>query len=202
MKLIMSPTSPYARKVRIVALEKRIELEMVVESPSAPDSKVPDFNPLGKIPVLVMDDGDTLYDSRVIVEFLDYRSPVHHILPQEHNFRIEARLWEALADGACDAAVLALQESRRPEQQQSPEWITRQREKLDRGLKILSQKLADSKWCVDNQFSLADIALGCLLGFLDLRFADINWRGEYPNLAKHYKQMEARASFKNTAPPV
>lgn len=202
MKLVMSPTSPYARKVRIVAIEKHIELELIEDSPSAPDTHVPDFNPLGKVPVLIMDDGETLYDSRVIVGFLDYRTPVHRILSQDHSLRVSARQWEALADGICDAAVLVLLESRRPIEMQSDAWIQRQLLKVERGLKAISSQLADKKWCVDDEFGLADIAVGCVLGFLDLRFKDIDWRGQYPNLDKHYSALMKRESFKQTAPPV
>lgn len=202
MKLVMSPTSPYARKVRIVAIEKHIELELIVDSPSAPDTHVPDFNPLGKVPVLIMDDGETLYDSRVIVGFLDYRTPVHRILSQDHSLRVAARQWEALADGICDAAVLVLLESRRPIEMQSEAWMQRQLLKVERGLKAMSTQLGDKKWCVDDEFGLADIAVGCVLGFLDLRFKDIDWRGQYPNLAKHYTALMKRESFKQTAPPV
>lgn len=201
MKLVMSPTSPYARKVRIVAIEKKIELTLIEDSPSSPHTHVPDFNPLGKVPVLIMDDGETLYDSRVIVGFLDYRTPVHRLLPQDHNLRVQARQWEALADGICDAAVLALLESRRPPELQSQDWIHRQLGKVERGIKALSTMLADKRWCVDDEFGLADIAVGCALGFLSLRFSQIQWGEQYPNLAKYYANLMKRESFKVTAPP-
>lgn len=201
MKLVMSPTSPYARKVRVVALEKKIELELIEDSPSSPDTHVPDYNPLGKVPVLILDDGETLYDSRVIVGFLDYRTPVHRILPQEHNLRVQARQWEALADGICDAAVLELLEGRRPPELQSQSWKDRQRGKVERGVKAMSVMLGDKRWCVDDEFGLADIAVGCALGFLCLRFSDIDWKTQYPNLAKHYANLMKRESFKLTAPP-
>lgn len=200
MKLIMSQASPYARKVRIVAIEKHIELELIEDSPSSPDTHVPEYNPLGKIPVLIMDDGETLYDSRVIVEFLDYRTPVHRILSQDHNLRIAARQWEALADGVCDAAVLELVESRRPLEQQSEAWKIRQHQKVERGLQMMSKQLAENVWCVDDEFGLADIAVGCVLGFLDLRFKELDWRKQYPNLGKFYLTLMKRESFKKTAP--
>jgi glutathione S-transferase len=202
MKLLYSLASPYARKVRVVAAEKRIEIEMVVVVLSEPDCPVNDHNPLGKIPVLVLDDGESLFDSRVIVEYLDNRTPLAHLIPQDHSLKIWVRRWEALADGVCDAAVAALMESRRPENLQDAAVITKQLGKVQRGLKALSDDLGDSKWCVNETFSLADIALGCLLGYLELRYRDINWQQQYPNLARHYAALMKRASFMETAPPV
>ncbi|HEX5539604.1 MAG TPA: glutathione S-transferase N-terminal domain-containing protein [Methylophilaceae bacterium] len=201
MKLLYSLTSPYARKVRIVAAEKRIEIEMSAVVLSAPDSPVNDLNPLGKIPVLVLDDGETLFDSRVIAEYLDNRTPVAHLLPQDTNQRILVKRWEALADGVCDAAVLMLNESRRPENLQDPAAIAKQMGKVERGLKVLSNDLGKSKWCVNETFSLGDIALSCLLGFLELRCKNINWQEQYPNLARHYARMLKRPSFRDTIPP-
>jgi len=201
MKLLFTPVSPYARKVRIVAAEKRIELEMVPVVLSAPDCPINEHNPLGKIPVLLLDDGDSLFDSRVIVEYLDNRTPLTRLIPQEHSLRINVRRWEALADGVCDAAVAALMESRRPEQMQDPAFIAKQLGKVERGLKALSRELGNNKWCVDDAFSLADVAVGCVLGYLELRYKHINWQQQYPNLAEYYAELMARASFKESAPP-
>lgn len=201
MKLLYSLTSPYARKVRIVAAEKRIEIEMSAVVLSAPDCPVNDLNPLGKIPVLVLDGEETLFDSRVIAEYLDNRTPVAHLLPQDPNQRILVKRWEALADGVCDAAVLALNESRRPENLQDTAFIAKQMGKVERGLKVLSNDLGKGKWCVSDTFSLADIALGCLLGYLELRHKPIDWQQQYPNLARHYAKMLKRPSFRDTMPP-
>jgi glutathione S-transferase len=201
MKLLYSLTSPYARKVRIVAAEKRIEIEMSAVVLSAPDSPVNEFNPLGKVPVLLLDGGESLFDSRVIAEYLDNRTPVAHVLPQDPNQRILAKRWEALADGVCDAAVAAQLESRRPKELQDAAWIEKQMGKVQRGLKMLSNDLGKGKWCVGENFSLADIALGCLLGYLELRYANLDWQQQYPNLARHYAKMLKRPSFRDTAPP-
>ncbi|HEY8119119.1 MAG TPA: glutathione S-transferase N-terminal domain-containing protein [Methylophilaceae bacterium] len=201
MKLLYTPNSPYARKVRIVAIEKHIDMEMVSVVLSAPDCPVNDHNPLGKIPVLIMDDDESLFDSRVIVEYLDNRTPLAHLIPQEQGTKIWVRRWEALADGVCDAAVMAMMESRKPENLQDANVITKQMGKVERGLKVLSEDLAESKWCVNDTFSLADIALGCTLGYLQLRFKEINWQKQYPNLAKHYAELMKRRSFKDTVPP-
>ena len=201
MKLLYSLSSPYARKVRIVAAEKRIEIEMSAVVLSAPDSPVNELNPLGKVPVLVLDGGESLFDSRVIAEYLDNRTPVAHLLPQDPNQRILVKRWEALADGVCDAAVAARLESRRPEHLQDTDWIAKQMGKVERGLKALSNDLGKSKWCVNETFSLADIALGCLLGYLVSRYKHMDWQTQYPNLARHYARMLKRPSFSDTIPP-
>lgn len=201
MKLLYTPNSPYARKVRVVAAEKRIDIEMVQVDLASPDCPVNQYNPLGKVPVLVLDDDETLFDSRVIASFLDHRTPVAHLIPQEQNFKIQVKRWESLADGVCDAAVAAMLESRRPEEKRDQAQIEKQMGKVERGLLAMSSTLGDGKWCVDDTFSLADIALGCVLGYLALRYKDIDWQAQYPNLAKHYKEMLKRPSFANTMPP-
>lgn len=200
MKLLYSLTSPYARKVRVVAAEKRIEIEMLKVVLADPDCPVVQHNPLGKIPVLVLDDGESLFDSRVIVEYLDNRTPLARLIPQENSARIWVRRWEALADGVCDAAILARQETARPERRRDATVIEKQMGKVTRGLTRLNAELGDSKWCVDDTFSLADIALGCMLGWLDLRYAEMSWRDHHPNLARHFEEMMKRPSFSETAP--
>lgn len=201
MKLLYSPTSPYARKVRVVAAEKRIEIEMVKVVLADPDCPVIEYNPLGKIPVLVLDDGESLFDSRVIVEYLDNRTPLARLIPQENSAKVWVRRWEALADGVCDAAVMAIQESRRAENLRDPAVIEKQMGKVQRGLNQLNTELGENKWCVDETFSLGDIALGCMLGWLDLRYQELAWRETYPNLARHFDEMMKRPSFSDTAPP-
>ena len=200
LKLIYSPTSPYARKVRVVLAEKRIECQSVEMSPWAPDTRVPQFNPLGKIPVLMLDDDTALYDSRVIVEYLDDVSPVSRLIPDPARQRIVVRRWEALADGMCDAAIGIVLERRRAPAQQSPDYIDRQQRKLAAGLAEMSRELGERTWCNGEAFTLADIAAGCMLGYLDLRHADIDWRGHYPSLARHAEKLARRASFADTIP--
>ena len=201
MKLIASLTSPYARKVRIALAEKKIEYELVEASPATPDSIVPSYNPLGKIPVLVLDDGTNLYDSRVIVEYLDTVSPVSRLIPEPSRQRIAVKRWEALADGICDAAVSIVVETKRPAKQQSRDWLDRQRSKVDRGITELASELGDKPWCNGEAYSLADIATGCALGYLDLRHPAIDWRGPYPNLVKLAEKLAKRQSFADTSPP-
>ncbi|MCE9640288.1 MAG: glutathione S-transferase [Betaproteobacteria bacterium] len=201
MKLIAAPVSPYSRKARIVLAEKRIEYEMVVDSPLDPATRVPEFNPLGKIPVLVLDDDTTLFDSRVIVEYLDNANPVGRLIPDDTRQRIQVRRWEALADGCTDAAIAVVMEKRRPAGQQSAELIARQEAKIDRALKAMSEELGSRTWCTGELYNLADVAVGCALGYLELRMPDLNWRKLYPNLGKVFDKLSKRASFKDTAPP-
>jgi len=200
MKLLYTPNSPYARKVRIVAIEKHIELELQEVVLGDPDSALTQYNPLGKVPTIVFDDESALYDSRVIVEYLSARTPVNHLLPSEHKLKIEVLRWEALADGVCDAAVAIIIEQRKPEAQQSEALLTKQQLKVESGLAALNKDLSKKKWCVNETFSLADISVGCLLGYIDLRLKQLNWQDQYPNLAKHFTILSKRPSFKETMP--
>ena len=202
IRLIASPTSPYARKVRVVMAEKRIECEVDMVDVWAPDSPIARANPLGKVPCLIMDDGDAVFDSRVIVEYLDTLTPVGHLIPNTGRQRVAVKTWEALADGIIDAAVLVrVEHSQRHEAQRSQDWIDRQTGKIQSGLQAASEWLGEKGWCNDQHFSLADIALGVMLGYLDFRFAHIDWRAAHPNLALHYDKLAARPSFQETVPP-
>ncbi len=202
MKLVTSLTSPYGRKARIVLLEKKIPFQLQVENPWAPDSVVPRLNPLGKVPVLVLEDGVSVFDSRVIVEYLDHISPVAHLIPGEPKSRMVVRGVEALADGVTDAAVAVYLERKRAPAQQSGDWLLLQEKTLFRGLEALSEALGEKPWYLGNSMTLADVACGCMLGYLDLRFAEIDWRGAHPNLAKLMAKLMARASFLETVPVV
>ncbi|KAB2313433.1 glutathione S-transferase [Betaproteobacteria bacterium SCN2] len=200
MKLITSPTTPFGRKVRIVLLEKKIPFELVNDIPWNADTQVGTFNPLGKVPVLVLKDGETLFDSRVIVEYLEHVSPVGHLLPQDPSSRIRVRKIEALADGVTDAAALVFLEFKRPESQQSRDWMLRQQGKVFKGLEALSETLGEGQLFLGNKLTLADIAAGCCLGYLDFRFPDIKWRDAHANLAAFYEKVGARPSFRETIP--
>jgi glutathione S-transferase len=201
MKLIGSFTSPYVRKVRIVLAEKKIECAHVPEDVWAATTTIKESNPLGKVPCLVMDDGGAVFDSRVIVEYLDTINPVNRLIPANGRARVEVRCWEALADGICDAAILARLESMRPAGEKSQGWIDRQLGKVESGVKAMAHGLEDNPWCSGNAFSLADVACGMALGYLDFRFPQITWRKQYPNLAKLADKLGARQSFIDTAPP-
>ncbi len=200
MKLVGSLTSPYVRKTRIVLLEKRINYTFEVDVPWNADSRVPDYNPLGKVPVLIMEDGTPLYDSRVIVEYLDNISPVSRLIPESNRHRIMIKRWEVLADGISDAAATIFLERNRPATQQSPEWVMRQQQKVTRGLEAAAHELDTKKWCNGSAYTLADVALGCTLGYLTFRFPEVEWRTAFPNLADLADKLEKRASFVETAP--
>ena len=201
MKLFVTPTSPYARKVRIMLAEKRIECEIeVVPSLASPDSPVPAFNPLGKVPTLVLDDGTGLYDSVVIVDYLDHKTPVARLIPQDNNHRAIVRRWEALADGMCDAAVAVVMERRRAPEKQDAGVIERQMQKVERCLSAMSADMSEAKWSAGEKFSLADIAVGVALAYIDLRMPEIDWRTTYPKLERLYAELLERPSFKDTAP--
>lgn len=201
MKLIGTTTSPYVRKVRVVLNEKKIDYDFLLEDLSASDSTLSQFNPLGKVPCLVMEDGKTLYDSSVIVEYLDTITPVGKLFPPNGRARADVKCWEALADGVMDAAVLArLEETRRPKDQQSAAWVQHQLGKVHSGLKAMSQQLGEKNWCHDNTYSLADIAVGCALGWLSFRFDQIDWQSEYENLASLFERLSERPSFQETIP--
>ncbi|MEI7678697.1 MAG: glutathione S-transferase [Betaproteobacteria bacterium] len=201
MKLIAALASPYSRKVRIVLAEKKIEYEFIIENPGDPATRVPEYNPLGKIPVLILDDNTTLFDSRVIVEYLDHASPVGRLIPDDTRARIQTRRWEALADGCTDAANAVVVEKRRAADKQSAEWIVRQQGKIDRALKVMSEELGNRTWCSGDHYSLADIAVGCALGYLDMRLPDTQWRRDYQNLEKLAEKLNKRPSFVDSAPP-
>ena len=201
MKLIAALASPYSRKVRIVLAEKKIEYEFIIENPGDPATRVHEYNPLGKIPVLVLDDNTTLFDSRVIVEYLDHASPVGRLIPDDTRARTQTRRWEALADGCTDAANVVVVEKRRAADKQSAEWIARQQGKIDRALKAMSEELGNRNWCSGDHYSLADIAVGCALGYPDMRLPDTHWRRDYQNLEKLAEKLNKRPSFVDSAPP-
>lgn len=202
MKLVTSLTSPYGRKVRVVLAEKKVSFQLQVENPWLPDSPVPGINPLGKVPVLVLEDGVSVFDSRVIVEYLDHLTPVAHLIPGEPKSRMMVRGVEALADGVADAAVAVFLEKKRPTDKQSTDWLTLQEKTLFRGLEALSEALGEKPWFLGNTMTLADIACGCMLGYLGLRFPEIAWGSAHPNLAKLYDKLMTRPSFRESVPVV
>lgn len=202
MKLVTSLTSPYGRKVRVVLLEKKIPFRLQVENPWLPDSPVSSLNPLGKVPVLVLEDGESVFDSRVIVEYLDHVSPVAHLIPGEPKSRMMVRGVEALADGVTDAAVAVYLEKKRPPEQQSSDWLVLQEKTLFRGLEALSEAVGEKPWYLGNSMTLADVACGCTLGYLNLRFPEIDWRTAHPNLARLADKLATRPSFRETVPVI
>ena len=203
MKLIGSTTSPYVRKVRIVMAEKKLDYQFVNEDVWSADTQIAASNPLGKVPCLVMEGGEALFDSRVIVEYVDTLSPVGKLIPDRGRERAEVKTWEALSDGLLDAAILARLEATWPgrkESERSQAWIDRQLKKIDDSLAAMDRALAERSNCVGIQISLADIAVGVAVGYLDFRFSNIDWRGRHPNLAALYERLSQRQSFKDTLP--
>lgn len=203
MKLIGSATSPYVRKVRIVMAEKKLDYQLILEDVWAANTTIAISNPLGKVPCLIMEGGEAIFDSRVIVEYLDTLSPVGKLIPGLGRERAEVKTWEALADGLLDAAILARLEATWPGRgaaERSDAWIARQIGKIEATLKALSKGLADKVFCNGVHLSLSDVAVGCALGYLDFRFPEILWRETYPNLAKLQDKLMLRASFVETHP--
>jgi len=200
MKLLSGPISPFSRKVRIVLAEKKIDCEIETVDVTPADNAANAFNPLGKIPTLVLDDGTPIYDSRVIVEFLDSASPISRLIPDDKRERVAVRRWEALADGILDAGILIRYEGLRPKKEQSAKWREKQVARMERGLSAMAGELGEKAWCQGERFTLADIAAGCTLGWLAFRFPQIDWRGSYPNLARHHDKLSERPSFAETAP--
>jgi glutathione S-transferase len=201
MKLLASLASPYTRKVRIVLAEKKIECDMELVDVAPVDNPVNRHNALGKIPTLVLDDGTALYDSRVIVEFLDGKSPISRLIPDDLRDRVAVRRLEALSDGVLDAGLLVRYESLRAENERSQAWTDKQLARMKRGMAQMASEVAERPWCHGERYSLADIALGCCLGWLDFRKpGGVDWLAEYPGLAKHYDKLMARPAFADTAP--
>ncbi len=203
MKLLASLTSPYVRKVRVVMAEKKLDYQLEIEDVWGSD-RILTSNPLGKVPCLVMEGGEAVFDSRVIVEYLDTLSPVGRLIPERGRERAEVRTWEALGDGVCDALLTVRMEQtwdKRAEGERSAAWIERHLTKVTASLAAMSRGLGDKPWCAGIHFSLADVAVGCALGYLDFRFAHIDWRADHANLARLYTKISQRQSFVDTAPP-
>jgi len=201
MKLLGGTISPYTRKVRIVLAEKKIDCDFEAVDVNPPENPVNAHNALGKVPTLLLDDGTALFDSRVIVEFLDNVSPLARLIPEENRERVAVRRWEALADGCLDAGLLIRYESLRPKKEQSAAWSEKQAGKLTRGLAMIAAELADKTWCAGDRYTLADIAVGCCLGWVEFRKpGGIEWRGAYPNLVRFHDRLMERPAVAETVP--
>ena len=201
MKLLASLASPYTRKVRIVLVEKKIECDLELADVNPVDNPVNKHNPLGKVPSLVLDDGTALFDSRVIVEFLDGKSPINRLIPEDLRERIAVRRWEALADGMLDAGLLVRYESLRDKKEQSKAWTDKQVARIHRSMSQIASELGERSWCHGERYSLADIALGSCLGWLDFRKpGGVDWFAQYATLARQYTKLMERAAFADTVP--
>lgn len=200
LRLIGSTTSPYTRKVRIVMAEKKIEYQFDIENVWDSQTTITRFNPLGKIPCVVMEDETAIYDSRVIVEYLDTLTPVSKLIPSTGKERVVVRTWESLADGLSEAAISARLEqtwSGRADTQRCQAWVTHHLVKVQNALRAMSDGLGEKSWCVGNNYSLADISVCVALAYLDLRFPAINWRDNI-NLEKLFDKVSQKQSFIDT----
>ena len=200
MKLISATPSPYARKVRITLAEKGIPFELVTEVPWNSTTATPQYNPLEKLPVLVLEDGTGIYESRYILEWIEAKHPAPPMLPTDIDARLFARKVEVVADGICDALVVLFWEQHRPAELQSTEWKARQMRKVDGGMAALAAWADGRTYMVEEQFGLADIAAGTVCRYLDVRFPQYEWRGQHPGLSRYSNQLEMRPSFATTVP--
>jgi glutathione S-transferase len=197
MKLLGHDGSPFVRKVRITLEEKRVPYEYVHARSSEAGSTLWQHNPLAKIPVLITDEGKALYDSPVIVEYVDAVGGEPRLIPADFESRIEVKRWEALGDGIADATVLT---SHDYDKVQKPEWHQRQRLKIERGVATMAKDLGDREFCFGERFTLADIATGYALGYIDQVTPEIDWRSAHPNLARYAERLAQRESFRRTMP--
>ncbi|MBL8446620.1 MAG: glutathione S-transferase [Zoogloeaceae bacterium] len=200
MKLIASLTSPYARKIRVILAEKQLPYELVVDIPWNADTHVPDYNPLGKVPALEADDGRVWFDSPVVAGYLDTLAGPP-LIPLATMDALTVRQTEALADGIIDAAVAHFLEAKRPPAQQDGAGLSRQMDKVARGLAALEVRALRSEGLAGETLTLGDVAAGCALGYLDFRFAGLDWRASCPTLAALARRLFARPSFATTVPP-
>lgn len=222
LKLISATPSPYARKVRISLAEKGIPFELVTEVPWDSTTKTPMYNPLEKLPVLIVssefltsslatngattgnnDKGTAVYESHYILEWLEAKcgAPRYRaLLPSDIDERLYAKQVEVVADGVCDALVLRFFERMRDEDKQSKEWTARQMRKIDGGIKWLAEQIGDREFMIGTNLTNADIAACSVLGYIDVRFKEYRWRDRHPNLASYNDKLQQRKSFKDTVP--
>ena len=200
MKLIGSYTSPFVRKISVILLEKGITFEFINELPYNQTNGVAQYNPLGKVPALVTDEGECWYDSPVIASYLESLDIAPALLPADPKVALYIRQIEALADGIMDAALVSVREQTRPAAQQSPEELVRQREKISRGLDALEAYLADGT-LKTHEVNLATIATACAIDYLNFRRVAPGWCVERPQLVKLVETLFQRESFARTEPP-
>ncbi len=200
MKLISATPSPYARKVRIALAEKGIPFELLTEIPWNEDTTVPQHNPLEKLPVLLLDDGSTVYESSYILEFLERRYPDPPLLPADDDGILAAKRLDVLANGICDAVVLVFFERLRPEAHRSLPWMDRQLRKVFGGVAEIARLIGDRRYAVGDRFGLGDIAAASALGYLEVRFKEFGWRRQYPALSRYMDGLMQRRSVRDTVP--
>ena len=200
MKLYASAASSFARKVRVMLLEKGIEHELeLVNLWEA--NKLHDVNPLGKVPALQLEDGRVLISSPLLADFIDGRYPTPRFIPEDFEARTEVRRWEALVDGSMDAVSATLTRCAFTMRQNAAKrgWSVKEKNSMaDSGRLNRCSALAGG---VGDKMTLADISVACHLGFINLRVPQYFPPDEYPGLSRLWRSMEERDSFKKTAPP-
>jgi len=199
-RLISATPSPYARKVRIALAEKAIPFELVTKVPWDSTTITPRYNPLEKLPILLLENGSSIYESSLILEYLELKHPASPLLSRDIDEWLASRKLEVLCDGICDAIVLTFFERRRPLGCQSVEWSARQRRKIEGGVKEMARLIGDRAWAVGHRFGLGDIAVGTALGYLGVRCMEFDWRARYPNLSAFCDRLEQRPSFLGSRP--
>jgi glutathione S-transferase len=193
VKLIGSNTSPYVRKARLVLLEKHIAHTYLVDPPSDPKSEVYRVNPLGRIPALILDDDECIFDSVVICEYADTLNDTPILIPRHDALaRMRVKRWEALADGIMDSAIVVRNEVLRPQEMQQAATLNLHNKAISRTLEHISMQLGPREWCEGGSMTLGDLALVAALAYLDLRQPERDWRGAHPNLAAFFARMSAR----------
>ena len=200
--LISATPSPFARKVRIALAEKRLPFALATEVPWHSTTQTPKFNPLEKLPILVFGDGTSIYDSSFILDFLELKYPQIPLLPANIDGVIAAKQLDVLCNGVCDALVLLFFERAREDGKRSAEWMARQTRKIAGGLREIARLVGNREYAVGDSFTIGDIAAATAVGYIDVRYPELEWRKQYPDLASHSERMEMRPSFKNSKPAV
>ena len=200
LKLLSATPSPFARKVRVVLLEKNIPFELKTINPWNINADIERFNPLGKIPVLITANNETIYDSKFIIEWIEHNYPDPAVFPTDAKTKFKAQQIQVIADGICEAVILLFFENIRPDPQQSKPWSERQIKKISNGLQALEQQISNDEFCVDNTFGIADISVVSALDYLSLRFKTYEWRNKFTRISKFVARQSARQSFIETMP--
>jgi len=199
MKLVGSKTSPYVRKCRVILAERALPFEFIEESAWTANTTVPRYNPLNKVPALVLDDGESIYDSRVVCEYLDAISG-GGLLPQDPVQRAKVRRYEALGDGLADAGITTFLERKREAARQDPAWIARQLDKIKAAVSTLEAALGSRQYLGGDRIDMADIACACAFFWSEFRMPELGVRQANPRIKAWAERMEARPSFASTRP--
>lgn len=199
MKLYGSPFSPYARKARVLIQEKNIPCEFVIEDPWPAGSRIPGMNPLGKVPVLQIGPGNYLFESALVVHYLDHLDG-KPLPPTDAAGYWQSQWWQALGNGMIDATIARVLESRRPADKQMPEKMAREEARIARAFATAAGAYRGGRFLAGSKFGLADLVLGVAFQYIDIRYPH-DWRGGYPQLKQWFDGIAARQSFEQTLPP-